>query len=124
MLKASELMKTARIILLILLFVVVTQTVFAQTGGQESPGGTPTPEQNVQPTIALHLDSAQTVQIVGTTPTLLTYKTLGNEVVNITARSLEAEDVLDPVVTVLDPSGSQIAMNDDHHTNRTDLAPH
>ncbi|HVU14551.1 MAG TPA: PPC domain-containing protein [Phototrophicaceae bacterium] len=120
-------MKSSRILLFTLLFLLTAPIVLAQTGGQESPGGTPTaasPQQQNQPVIALHLDTPQTVQLSGTTPVILTYKTVGNETVSITARSLEAEDVLDPTLTVLDPSGNQIASNDDHRTSRTDLAPH
>ncbi len=111
-----------------LFFALMAHAVFAQTGGQESPGGTPTdtpqPQQQTQPIIALRRDTPQTVQVSGTTPVILTYKTAGNEIVTITARSLEAEDVLDPTLTILDPSSNQIASNDDHRTNRADLAPH
>ncbi|MEO8392040.1 MAG: hypothetical protein ABI700_03520 [Chloroflexota bacterium] len=112
-------MKTRVIACLLVLFVLVP-AVLAQTGGQESPDGTPETPVNGP---ALRLDTAVTVELTGTTPVNLSYKTAGNETVTISARSLEAEGVLDPTLSVLDSSGASLASNDDHRTDRTDLTP-
>src|SRR5664279_4575778 len=116
-------MKMSRVLIALLFLLVLVPAALAQTGGSESPGGTPTSPSSATVQI-LKLDSAVTVQLSGTTPVNLTYKSLGNETVSITARSLEAVDVLDPTLTVLDTSGTALASNDDHRTSRTDLAPH
>lgn len=134
-------MKIARIVsffsFILFTLVLLAQFAFAslalaQTGGQESPGGasaTPIPisaSATPAPSLAqaIRLDTPLTVHLSGTTPISISYKSTASETISVTARSLEAEDVLDPMLTVLDPSGSQLASNDDHRTNRTDLAPH
>ncbi len=116
-------MKIARIFAFLLVLFVAAPAALAQTGGHESPGGataTPVPALAVP----AKLDTPVTVHVSGTTPADINYKTAGNETISVTARSLEAEDVLDPSLSILDPSGTVIASNDDHRTSRTDLAPH
>ncbi len=115
-------MKLSRTAALLLLLLICIPSVLAQTGGQESPGGSGTPTVP-PPEQAIKLDTPVTVHLVGTTPVTLSYKSGGNETVSITARSLEAQDVLDPMLNILDLNGATLASNDDHRTNRTDLAP-
>ena len=112
-------MKT-RVIAFLLIFFVLVPVALAQTGGQESPGGTPETPVNGP---ALKLDTPVSVQLSGTTPVNLTYKTTGNETVSVSARSLEAEGILDPTLSVLDPSGATLASNDDHQSDRAGLTP-
>ncbi len=120
-------MKIIRILPFLLALLIFAPAALAQTGGQESPGAgaaTATPATGgavlAQP---IRLDTPLTISLSGTTPVGLSYKSAGNETLSITARSLEAEDVLDPLLTVQDAGGAQIASNDDHRTSRTDLAP-
>lgn len=122
-------MKNIRILLFLIALLLIAPAALAQTGGQESPGAgdataTATPAAGgaalAQP---IKLDTPLTISLNGTTPVSLSYKSAGSETISISARSLEAEDVLDPMLTVLDPSGTAIASNDDHRTSRTDLAP-
>ncbi|MBI1258280.1 MAG: hypothetical protein GC204_12475 [Chloroflexi bacterium] len=113
----------ARVIALLsflLIFFALVPASFAQTGGQESPVGTPETPINGP---ALRLDTPVTVELSGTTPVNLSYKTAGSETVTITARSLETEGVLDPTLTVLNADGVSIASNDDQASSRTDLTP-
>ncbi len=114
----------ARIIVFLLMIFVFVPTALAQTGGGEgSPGGSAANSVSGAAEVPIHKDSPVTVHLDGTTPVDLSYKSAGDEIVSITARSLEAEDVLDPVLTIFDASGATIASNDDHRTSRTDLAP-
>jgi hypothetical protein len=116
-------MKTRVIAFLLILFVLSLSLVpaaLAQTGGEESPVGTPETPVNGP---ALRLDTPVTVELAGTTPVNLSYKTAGGETVSISVRSLEAEGILDPTVSVMDANGATLASNDDHRTDRTDLTP-
>ncbi|MCC6801477.1 MAG: hypothetical protein IT319_01235, partial [Anaerolineae bacterium] len=115
-------MKT-RIIVLLFVLLVFVPSVLAQSGGEESPtAGTPTPAASAGE-VPVRKDTPVTVHLVGDVPVNLGYKTSGEEIISITARSLEADGVLDPLLTVIDPTGASIAENDDHRTSRTDLAP-
>lgn len=62
------------------------------------------------------------VQLTGSGGVDLIYNGQVNEVISVTARSLEPEGVLDTTLEVLDASGTRLGYNDDHGTNRTDLA--
>ena len=113
----------ARVIALLsvlLIFFALVPAALAQTGGEESPVGTPETPVNGP---ALRLDTPVTVELSGTTPVNLSYKTAGSETVSISVRSLETEGVLDPTVNVLNGDGISIASNDDHSSSRTDLTP-
>lgn len=117
-------MKT-RVIALLFMLLVFAPSVLAQSGGEESPGAeTPTPAAPIAPAaeLPIRMDTPLTVHLVGDTAVNLSYKISGEQVITITARSLEAEGILDPVLTVIDPTGVDIAENDDHRTSRTDLA--
>jgi hypothetical protein len=109
-----------RVIAFLFVFFVLVPVALAQTGGQESPGGTPETPVNGP---ALKLDTPVSVPLSGTTPVNLTYKTTGNETVSVSARSLESEGVLDPTLSVLDPSGATLASNDDHSGDAAGLTP-
>ena len=104
---------------LLIIFALVPATL-AQTGGEESPVDTAQTPVNGP---ALRLDTPVTVELSGTTPVNLSYKTAGSETVSISVRSLETEGVLDPTVNVLNGDGISIASNDDHSSSRTDLTP-
>lgn len=73
------------------------------------------------------LDETRVVTFDAEAPALLTYEASGDEVVSITARTLNpatdnpAEH--DLVLDVLAPDGARLAYNDDHQTARDDLAP-
>jgi hypothetical protein len=121
----QKIMKTRVIAFLLILFVLILALVpaaLAQTGGEESPVGTPTSEAPVNGP-ALRLDTPLTVELAGTIPVNLSYKTAEVETVSISVRSLEAEGILDPTVSVMDANGATLASNDDHRTDRTDLTP-
>ncbi|MFN8449751.1 MAG: hypothetical protein U0521_14475 [Anaerolineae bacterium] len=102
------------------MLLVLVPSVLAQSGGDENPAGQTSGTGAAE--IPIHKDTPVTVHLVGAQPVVLSYKTGGGESVTITARSLEAEGVLDPILTVIDPTGASIAENDDHRTSRTDLA--
>ena len=105
--------KLARMMGLLALFVLVP-AVFAQTGGQEtsSSQGSATP---------ITVDTPTKVALSGTTPVVLSYEAMDAETVTITARSLEPEGVLDPMLTLYDASGTVIASNDDHENPSSNL---
>ena len=121
-------MKTFRmlpflLVLLILVAAVPTALVLAQTGGQENPGGSTTSGNAAAAVdVPITVGTPVTVHLQGTTPVNLSYKSAGGETINVMARSLEPEGALDPTLTVLDSGGTTLAFNDDHRTNRTDLA--
>lgn len=108
-------MKAIRIIPFFLLLLVFSQAAYAQTtGGQESPATTPL-NINLNAPVTISLDTSSTV--------LLNYKATANETVTITARALEENNPVDPILTLTDDAGTELASNDDHRTNRTDLSP-
>jgi Bacterial pre-peptidase C-terminal domain len=111
-------MKISRLAAFFLLLLILVPGVFAQTGGTES--GTTT-EAVEGP--ALKLDTPVTVQLDGLTPVNLSYKSTGGETDSVSARSLEAEDILDPTLVIFDIDGAIVAQNDDHQTNRAGLNP-
>lgn len=108
-------MKTLRLIPLILLLLILAPPALAQTtGGQESPATQP---------LNINLNSPVTVSLSTSAAVLLNYKASANETVSVTARALEENNPVDPILTITDASGAELATNDDHRTNRTDLAP-
>ena len=118
-------MKMARIILFLLVLMTLVPAASAQTGGEENPSGdaTPTAQAVVPSSQSIQLNTPLTVSLDGATPVLLNYKAGTGEVVTISVRSLEPNNAVDPIIAVLDASGSVVAENDDHRTSRTDLAP-
>ena len=106
--------KFVRIIGFLLALLVLVPAVFAQTGGQEtsSSQGSATP---------ITADTPVKLALSGTTPVELSYEAMDAETVTITARSLEPEGVIDPVLTLYDSSGAVIASNDDHENPSADL---
>lgn len=108
---------------LIILIAAAPFAVLAQSGGEESPSGESTTAAPAGAEVPIRKDTPLTVHLIGAEPVSLSYKTNGEEIISISARSLEADGVLDPILTVIDPTGVSIATNDDHRTSRTDLAP-
>ena len=108
-------MKTTRIILFLLLLLVVAPTALAQTtGGEETPATAP---------LNININSPVNISLSTSAPALLNYKAAANETVTITARALEENNPVDPILTITDDGGTELATNDDHRTNRTDLNP-
>jgi len=98
-----------------LLLLILAPAALAQTtGGQESPATTP---------LNINLNSPVNISLSTSAAVLLNYKATANETVTITARALEENNPVDPILTITDDGGTELATNDDHRTNRTDLAP-
>lgn len=55
-------------------------------------------------------------------PVELIYTSAGEEIITVYVRSLEEAGELDTTLTVIAPDGTSIAQNDDHGTDRMDLA--
>ncbi|MEP7293669.1 MAG: hypothetical protein ABI835_17915 [Chloroflexota bacterium] len=106
-------MKIVRVLTFLLVLLVIVPAALAQTtSGQET-----TRVQSIQ------LDMPASVSVSTTTPVTLTYKGGENETITVTARSLESGNPVDPILTITDNGGTELATNDDHRTSRTDLAP-
>lgn len=109
-------MKIVRIFAFLLAVLVIVPSALAQTGGQETSSTASEAQPitaNVPVTITL---------LTGGSPVDLTYDAPDAETISVSARSLEPVDALDPILTVYDANGTQLATNDDHGTARTDLA--
>jgi hypothetical protein len=61
------------------------------------------------------------VQLTGSGAVELTYVGSANEVISVTARSLETDGAVDTTLEILDSSNARLGYNDDHGSNRTDL---
>ncbi len=115
-------MKPARLPILLLVLLMLVPAAWAQTtSGQETSGeqqGDTTPV-----TLNINLDTPTSISLGTEAPVILNYKGSANETVTITARSLEEANPVDPIIMLTDSGGTELASNDDHRTNRTDLAP-
>ncbi len=105
--------KLARITIFLLALFVMIPTALAQTGGQETSSS--------QSTMPITADAPVKVALSGANPVFLSYEAASAETVTITAHSLEPEGTLDPVLTLLDADGAQLATNDDHDNFQADL---
>ncbi len=62
------------------------------------------------------------VEMTDGKPVQLIYNAVGNEIISVSVRSLEDENLLDTTLEVIAPTGASIAENDDHGSDRMDLA--
>ncbi len=112
-------MKIKRVLTLLLTLLVIAPAAYAQTTG----GVEENPVAQATSAGAISLNEPVTITLNGTDPVTLDYKATAGETVSISARSLEADDEIDPILPVIDSTGDEVASNDDHRTSRTDLAP-
>ena len=79
------------------------------------------------PTDPMQTDETRLITLDGENPTELTYVAVPGEVITISGRSLETDAdnpaIRDVVLTVLTVDGDQLAYNDNHNSDRDDLAP-
>ena len=68
------------------------------------------------------LSAQETVTLSGEGSTDIPYEVNESTVVTIIVRNLESENPIDTTLQVIDPDGKPLAFNDDHHTQRDDLA--
>ena len=64
-----------------------------------------------------------TVTLSASGPTDLTYVGAAGETISVTARSLEESGTIDTTLELLSPTGTRLNFNDDHGTDRANLAP-
>lgn len=83
-----------------------------------APAAIPTAASSTQTITA---NTSVEVQLDGSGAVDLLYVGTANEVIGVTARSLETAGVLDTTLEVLDASNTRLAYNDDHGSVRTDL---
>ena len=95
-----------KITALLIALCLFAPAVFAQTGGQTSSG------TNASQSISL--DTPVTVHLVGSVPINLTYQSGGGETIAVTARMVDPNSTIDPMVTLMDANGATLAFNDDH----------
>lgn len=62
------------------------------------------------------------VEMTDGKPIQLSYLAVGSEVVTVYVRSLEDANQLDTTLEIIAPNGASLAENDDHNTDRMDLA--
>lgn len=113
-------MKFKRLIPALLLTFALVPVAYAQTtsGGASNP-----PAQSTISAGSISLNTPVIVTLSGSDPVTLDYKASTGQTVSITARSLEADGEIDPILSIIDAEGDVVADNDDHRTSRTDLAP-
>lgn len=113
-------MKIKRLIPALLLTFALVPAAYAQTTGG---GGSNPPAQSTISAGSISLNTPVIVTLSGSDPVTLDYKASTGQTVSITARSLEADGVIDPILSIIDANGEVVEDNDDHRTSRTDLAP-
>lgn len=113
-------MKFKRLIPALLVAFALVPAAYAQT---TSGGGTNPPQQSTISAGSISLNTPVIITLNGTDTVTLDYKASANQTVSITARSLEADGEIDPILSLVNAEGDVVADNDDHRTSRTDLAP-
>jgi hypothetical protein len=89
---------------------------------QATPTVTPAaPVTTSSTTIVGNTPTPVTLSAAG--PTDLTYVGSAGETISVVARSLEESGTLDTTLEVLSPTGTRLNFNDDHGTDRANLAP-
>jgi hypothetical protein len=106
--------------------VVVPTVVVPTLQVLASPTPTNQPQGAVIPTTAsstgtITANTPVEVQLTGSGAVDVRYTGNVNEVISVTARSLETSGVLDTTLEVLDSSNTRLGYNDDHGSTRTDL---
>ena len=102
---------------LIVLLAIGSTTITAQDDTEEIPADA-----------FMQADETRVVTLDGENPTLLIYEAIApGDVITVSGRSLEADAeppaVRDVILAVLDADGEQLAYNDNHNSDRDDLAP-
>ena len=115
-------MKIKPSVSLLLIFTVLILAAHPAAYAQTTSSGDESPSAQTSDG-SITLNEPVMVTLSGSDPVTLDYEATGGETVSITARSLEAEGEIDPILSVLDADGDIVADNDDHRTSRTDLAP-
>jgi len=104
----------ARFLLLTLVLFAGLGSTMAQDGGAD----------DIPP---MQADETRIIMLDGEQPTRLTYEATAGDVITVSARSLEIDPdppaISDMIIAVAAADGTQLAYNDDHATDRDDLAP-
>ena len=85
----------------------------------EAPMALPTVASSSAQTIVAN--TPVEIQLTGSGPVDLVYMGSVNEVISVTARSLETGGAVDTTLEVLDANNTRLSYNDDHGTTRADL---